>query len=120
MYQDLSVIFRRVPDVSWWRSKRLTWGCLFLFQMRSIRGGVRRGVGGRHSSFAEFRAIPGASYATPTGEVVAVKTGRVCSFVPTRLLPRISWANEIEEEERREKEERESTNDKKGIEWREM
>ena len=75
--------------------------------MRSTRGGGKRGPEGRHSPFPEFRAPPGASRATPTGEVVDVETGIVRSFVPPRLLPRISWADEVEKEERREPEVRE-------------
>ena len=75
--------------------------------MRSTRGGGKRGPEGRHSPFPEFRTLPGASRATPTGEVVDVETGIVRSFVPPRLLPRISWADEVEKEERRGREARE-------------
>ena len=52
--------------------------------------------------FPEFLAIPGASRATPTGDVVDVETGRVHSFIPPRLLPWFSWADDVQEEERRE------------------
>ena len=76
---------------------------MFLFQMKSARGGVKRGgEGGRRSPFPEFRAILGASRATPAGAVVDVETGKAHSIVPPRLLSWFSWADDIEKEERRE------------------
>ena len=81
--------------------------CVFMFQMRSTRGGakrgrdgVKRGGGGRRSPFLEFRAVPGAMRATPTGDIVKVESGKIVSPVTIRPRCRPSWAEEVEEEER--------------------
>ena len=80
-----------------------------LFQMRTRRGWLSRGGGVvPHCPYPEFRELPEAARVTPTGEIVDLGTGRVRAFMPPRLLPRLTWAEEVEREEAEEIERREA------------
>ena len=69
-----------------------------------------RWSGERTKWSAERRRRPAFAFPGVSGDsrgVAYVETGKVHSFVPPRLLPWFSWADDVEEEERREEAKRE-------------
>ena len=68
---------------------------------------MKREAGGRRSPFPEFRPVPGAMRATPTGEVVDVESRELASPMTLRPRRRLSWAEEVEQAEEVERVEKE-------------